>query len=115
MTDQPVGGIRFAIPRCGLPQLAHVNVDVEIDLADAGLLLSVRPAFVPPPIARTGIFDIGKPEALPLRQRTAALSGERHASAASSPLLLVPMMCGHNSRWRIGTNYLLFSEDRLAE
>ena len=63
-----------AMPR--LPPLADVNVDVEVDPADAGLLGPVRSALVPATLAGTGIPDIGEPQASPLWKRTAALPRE---------------------------------------
>ena len=51
------------------PQLAHVNIDIEIDRADAGLLRAVGAAFMPAAFARPGLFDIGQPLASPLRKR----------------------------------------------
>jgi hypothetical protein len=51
-----------------LPQFANMNVDVEFDLADAGLFHPVRAAFVPAAVACAGIPDIGQSQASPLRQ-----------------------------------------------
>ena len=51
------------------PQLAHVNIDIEIDSADAGLLRAVGAAFMPAAFARTGLSDIGQSQAAPLRKR----------------------------------------------
>ena len=58
-----------------LPAVADVDV-VEVDVADAGLLAAMRAAFMPRPIACDGVSDIGKPQAAPLRQAAAALSGK---------------------------------------
>src|SRR5262245_60856408 len=63
-------------PDHALPPLAHMDVDVEIDVADAGLLAAMRAAVVPWSRARLGIPDMGKPQAAPLRQPAAALPRE---------------------------------------
>ena len=55
---------------------AHVDVDIEIDLADAGLFAAMRAALVPAAVARAEIPDIGKPQAAPLRQGAAASARE---------------------------------------
>jgi len=60
-------GIRSAIPSNGLSQLAHVNIDVEIDIADASLRTAMRTSLVPGSVTRAGISDIGQPQAPPLR------------------------------------------------
>src|SRR5689334_11376416 len=59
-----------------LPPPADVDVDVEIDLADAALFAAMRAALVPAAVARAEIPDIGKPQAAPLRQGAAALARE---------------------------------------
>src|SRR5882724_8557346 len=59
-----------------LSQLAHVNVDVEIDPADTNLLGLVGAASMPASIARAGILDVGKFQAPPLRQPAAAFAGK---------------------------------------
>jgi len=51
------------------PPLAHMNIDVEIDLGDALLRRLVRGAFMPAPVAGAGISDVGQPQTPPLRQR----------------------------------------------
>ena len=53
-----------------------MNIDVEIDVADAGLRSPVRAALVPGAIARAGAGDIGELQASPLRQRSAALTAK---------------------------------------
>jgi len=53
-----------------------VNVDIEIDAADASLRGAVRTSFVPSPATRLRIPDIGKPQAPPLRQLTATSAGK---------------------------------------
>ncbi len=50
--------------------LTDVNVDVEIDIADAGLRRAMRAALMPASPARAGIADIGQLQASPLRQRS---------------------------------------------
>jgi hypothetical protein len=52
-----------------LSALAHMHVDVEVDVADAGLRDAVRAAFVPAAGAGARVPDTGKPQAAPLRQR----------------------------------------------
>src|SRR5262249_21780119 len=59
-----------------LPPLADVDVDVEIDIADASLLGAMRAALGPWSLARLGIADMGEPQAAPLRQPAAALPCE---------------------------------------
>jgi len=49
--------------------LANVNVDVEIDIAHAGLRRLMRAAFMPAALARAGVADVLQLEAAPLRQR----------------------------------------------
>ena len=70
-----------------LPAVADVDVDVEIDVADAGLLAAMRAAFMLWTVACDGVSDVGKPQAAPLRQAAAALSGklprQHHFLAAS--------------------------------
>lgn len=50
------------------PAFPYVNIDVEIDFADAGLRRAMRAALVPAAFARRA--DIRKLQAVPLRQRT---------------------------------------------
>src|SRR3981189_1169222 len=64
--------LRFA----ALPPLAHVDVDIEIDLADTGLLRTMRAAFVPAAIAGARIPDVGQSQTPPLRQLAAAFASE---------------------------------------
>jgi hypothetical protein len=61
---------------CGSAPLANMNVDVEIDFADAGLRRAMRAALVPAAIAGARIPDIGKFQASPLRQLAAAFAAE---------------------------------------
>ena len=56
-------------PSHGLSQLAHLNVDVDINYGHALLRRLVRAAFIPTAFARTGISDIGQSQASPLRKR----------------------------------------------
>ena len=53
-----------------------MHVDVEIDIADAGLRGAMRAAFMPMARAGSRIPDIGEPQAAPLRQPARALAGE---------------------------------------
>ena len=96
---------------------AHVNIDVEIDVADAGLRSPVRAALVPVAIARAGVGDIGELQASPLRQRSAALTAKlpgedgflTHlvgAEDVGAELAIAPL---------VDAGYLLLGEDCLAE
>jgi hypothetical protein len=100
-----------------LAPLAHVNVDVEIDLADASLLGPVRAAFVPAAIARAGIPDIGKPQASPLRQLARTFPGElprqHDLFAAFVGADDVRTQFAHAAV--IAADDLLFGEDGVAE
>src|SRR5437879_4941675 len=58
------------------PPLAHVDVDIEIDVTDALLRCLVRTALVPAPLARMGITHIGEPQTAPLRQLPGTLAGK---------------------------------------
>src|SRR5450631_2875185 len=60
----------------GLPPLANVDVDIQIDRADAVLRRTMRAAFMPPAFSHVGIFDVGEFETSPLRQASAALTGK---------------------------------------
>jgi hypothetical protein len=63
-----------------------MNVDVEIDLADAGLRRAMRAAFVRAAFAPAGVADIRKLQAAPLRQRGPEFSPANcQASTTSSP------------------------------
>ena len=44
-----------------------MDVDIEIDIADAGLLGAMRTSFMPVAVADLGVPDIGQPQASPLR------------------------------------------------
>jgi hypothetical protein len=57
-----------------LPQLAHVNVDVEIDSDDAFLRRLVRAALMPTARTCPGVPDVGEFQAPPLRQLAAAFA-----------------------------------------
>jgi hypothetical protein len=63
-------------PLFALSQLAHVNVDVEIDVADASLRRAVRTALMPASIARAGVSDVGEFQTPPLGQSAAAFAGK---------------------------------------
>jgi hypothetical protein len=49
--------------------LADVNIDIEIDIADAGLRRLMRAALMPATGARACLVDVGQLQASPLRQR----------------------------------------------
>ena len=69
--------IVFKYARCAsLPALAHIDVDVEIDFADAGLRRAMRAALMPAAFARVCLADIRKLQAAPLRQGARAFAGE---------------------------------------
>src|SRR5450432_4837640 len=69
-------GILRPIAASELPPLANVDVDIQIDRADAGLRRTMRAAFMPPALSRAGIFDVGAVETSPLRQASAAFAGK---------------------------------------
>src|SRR3977135_4535706 len=56
--------------------LPDVDIDVEIDRADAGLLCAMRAALEPAAVAHLRVPDIGKPQASPLRQRPCSCARE---------------------------------------
>jgi hypothetical protein len=58
------------------PSLAYVNIDIEIDIAHAGLRRLMRAAFMPAAGAWARPADIGELQASPLRQRPRALAAE---------------------------------------
>src|SRR6476659_6989484 len=72
-------------PRVSSP-LANVNVDIEIDVAHAGLRRLMRATFMPAAGARARFADVRQFEASPLRQRArtlaAALPGQHAFFAA---------------------------------
>ena len=98
--DEKDGALRFAIQRCVLSQLAHVDVDIEIDVADAGLRGAVRATLVPSSAAYADILTLASRRHRHCGSLPLLSPANCHANTASSPALLVPMMCGHNSRWR---------------
>ena len=57
------------------PPFANVNVDIKIDLADAGLLRSMRAALVPSG-RRASATYVGEPQAAPLRQVARTFAAE---------------------------------------
>src|SRR5882672_4366118 len=67
--------------------LADVDVDIEIDIADAGLRRLMRAALMPTALARACVADVRQLQAAPLRQRprtlAAELPGQHHLFAAS--------------------------------
>jgi len=69
-------GILRPIARGELTPLANVDIDIQIDRADAVLRRTMRAAFMPPAFSHVGIFDVGEFETSPLRQASAALTGK---------------------------------------
>src|SRR5882757_290710 len=63
---------RFA----ALPPLANVDVDIEINLADAGLRRAVGAAFMPAAVAGARFPNVRQFQTSPLRQLTAAFAGK---------------------------------------
>ena len=110
-------GIRFAVPLYELSQLAHVNVDVEVDVTDAGLRGAVRAALVPWPVTRAGVSDFGKPQASPLRQLAATFSGKLPRQYGFLAALVGAQDMGTQFAMAafIGADHLLFGQDRIAE
>ena len=53
-----------------------MDIDIEIDLADAGLRRAVGAAFMPAPIAGARFPDVGQFQTPPLRQLAAAFAGK---------------------------------------
>ena len=100
-----------------LSPLAHVNVDVEIYFADAGLLRAVRAAFMPAAGMGAGISDMSQSKTAPLRKPAAALAGElprQHDLFAAS--------VGPDDMWTqltmpavVAAGDLLLPADRIAE
>src|SRR5882672_1279388 len=56
--------------------LADVDVDIEIDIADAGLRRLMRAALMPTALARACVADVRQLQAAPLRQRPRTLAAE---------------------------------------
>ena len=99
------------------PQFANMNVDVEIDPADAGLFGAVRAAFVPAAVLRAGIPDTGKPQASPLRQLARAFACElpRQHDFFAAFVKANDMRAQFAVTALIGANHLLLSADRVAK
>jgi hypothetical protein len=94
-----------------------VNVDIEIDLADAGLFGPMRTAFMPAAIAGAGVPDIGKPQAAPLRQLAAAAAGElpgQH-NLFAGPVGADDVRTEFAGAAAIAADHLLLGEDGVAE
>ena len=94
-----------------------MDVDVEIDLAHAGLFAAVRAALMPASIAYPRVPDIGQPQASPLRQSSAAAAGElpcqhHFLTAAVEADDVRTEFAGAAV---VGTHHLLFAEDGVAE
>jgi hypothetical protein len=114
------GEIGYAIPPyalVALSQVAHVNVDVEIDVADASLHSAVRASLAPWPITKAGISDVGKSQASPLRQLAAAFSGKlpRQYGFLATLVETQNMWAQFAMAAFISADYLLFSQDCIAE
>jgi hypothetical protein len=113
------GGIRSAIPPTSyaLSQLAHVNVDVEVDIANASLRSAVRASLMPTPVARAGISHSGKPQASPLRQLTATFPGKlpRQHCLLATLVETQDMRAQFAMAAFIAADHLLFSQDCIAE
>src|ERR1700730_16458566 len=104
-------------PLFALSQLAYVNVDVEIDVADAGLRYAVRAALVPASIARASVSDFGEFQAPPLWQPAAAFAGKLPRQHAFFAVLAGTddMRTQFSIMAVIGTDHLPFAEDGVAE
>src|SRR5262245_60587097 len=104
-------------PDHALPPLADVDVDVEIDVADTGLLAAMRAALVPWSLARLGIPDMGKPQAAPLRQPAAALPCElpRQHDLLAAPVAADDMRAELAVAPIVAADDLPLGEDRRAE
>src|SRR4030088_32189 len=109
--------ILHPIARGELPPLANVDVDIQIDRADAGLCRTVRAAFMPAAFSRAGILHVGEFETSPLRQLAAALAGKlpgEHdlftalvgADDVRTQFAMAPL---------IAADHLLLPEDGVAE
>ena len=94
-----------------------MNVDVEVDVADASLNRTMGATLMPAAIARAGVFDIGKPEAPPLRQPAAAFPAELPRQYGFLAILVGTDDVGTHfaGATTIGANHLLPREDRIAE
>jgi hypothetical protein len=100
-----------------LPQLAHVNVDVEIDPDHAFLRRLVRTALIPPATTCPGVPDIGEFQTPPLRQLAAAFSAKLPRQHGFLAVLVgaddVRTQFANASA--IAADHLLLAEDGVAE
>jgi len=100
--------LRFA----ALPPLAHVDVDIEIDLADTGCSVRCEPLRASGHCGRAHLtLAIQTPHcgSLPLLSRRTASQHDLFA------VLAVPMMCGHSSRVGVIAADHLLPEDALRK
>jgi hypothetical protein len=97
--------------------LAHVDVDVEVDLRDAALLALVRTAFMPAPVAGAGVADIGELEAPPLRELARALAAELPRQHDLLAILVGADDMGTQfaAMAAVAAGHLLLGEDGVAE
>ena len=107
----------FATEAGRLPPLANVDVDIEIDVADASLHRAVGSALVPEAIARASISDIGKFQTPPLRQSAAAFSGElpRQHDLFTALVGADDVRAQFARASLIAADHLLLGEDGVAE
>jgi hypothetical protein len=94
-----------------------VNVDVEIDIADAGLLRAVRAALMPAASARTSVSDVCHFQTSPLRQPAAAFAGELSGQYGFLAVLVGAddMRTQFAREAVVGADHLPFGKDRIAE
>src|SRR6478672_2902066 len=99
------------------PPLAHMDVDIEIDRTDAGLLGAMRAALVPAAVAQAGIAHIGEPQAAPLRQPARALAGELPGKDDLFAILVGAddVRAQFAETAVIAADHLLLGEDGVAE
>jgi hypothetical protein len=101
----------------GLAPLANVDVDIQIDRADAGLRRTMRAAFMPQAFSRAGILHVGEFETSPLRQLAAALTGklpgehDRFTALVGADDVRTQFAMAS----LISADHLLLPEDRVAE
>ena len=99
-----------------LPAFAHVDVDVEIDVAAQVCSLRCEPPSCHRP-SRDGDFYIGEPQAAPLRQGAAALPRElpRQHDFLAIPVAADDMRAELAHAAAVAANDLPLGKDRLAE
>src|SRR6267154_4583019 len=104
---------RFA----ALPPLANVDIDIEIDLADAGLRRAVGAAFMPAAIAGARIADVDQSQTSPLRQLAAAFAGKLPGQHDFFTALVGAddVRAQFAMASLIGADHLLLPQDRVAE